>query len=117
MAAMTREESKRIIVRTKRRLMVRYGANAPERSGFTKNLSATGLFVHTNQVFAPGTTIQVEINFPDRVVSHWARVVWAKKVPPQLAHLLECGMGLCFVNPSAEWIEYFREWSLHGKTH
>ena len=82
--------------RAKRRLMVRYGTSAAEKTAFTKNVSETGLFVQTNQVFKPGSTIQVLIQFPDRSFSMWARVVWAKAVPPQLAHILECGMGICF---------------------
>ena len=43
--------------------------------------------------------------------SMWARVVWAKAVPPQLAHILECGMGLCFIDPSPEWFAHYREWA------
>jgi Tfp pilus assembly protein PilZ len=101
----------RIKNRTKRRLMVRYGASATQKSAFTMNLSETGLFVHTNQVFNPGTTIQVQIQFPERTFSMWARVVWAKAVPPQLAHVMECGMGVCFIDPSPDWFSFFREWS------
>lgn len=97
--------------RTKRRLMVRFGLQAADRTAFTKNLSATGLFLQTNHVFAPGTTVQVQIHFPDRVVSHWARVAWAKKVPPQLAHVLECGMGVCFLEPASDWADFYAAWA------
>lgn len=102
---------KRVKNRTKRRLMVRFGTSAAEKTAFTKNVSETGLFVQTNAVFKPGTTIQVQLQFPDKKFSMWARVVWAKTVPPQLAHILECGMGVCFIEPSAEWLSYFRDWS------
>lgn len=101
---------KRIVNRAKRRLMVRFGTSAAEKTAFTKNVSETGLFVQTNSVFKPGTTIQVNIQFPDQQFSMWARVIWAKAVPPQLAHVLECGMGLCFIDPSPEWLAFFREW-------
>jgi hypothetical protein len=90
--------------------MVKYGAEKADRTAFTKNISGTGLRLQTNHVFKPGTTIQIEIHMPDQVVNMWARVVWAKKVPPQLAHVLECGMGLSFVDPPSEWLEYFKEW-------
>jgi Tfp pilus assembly protein PilZ len=88
--------------------MVRYGIDKTDRTGFTRDLSETGLFIKTNTVFKPGTTIQVELTFPDRTFYLWARVVWAKKVPPQLAHVLECGMGISFANPDPEWSEYYR---------
>jgi Tfp pilus assembly protein PilZ len=90
--------------------MVKYGTDKADRTAFTKNLSETGLFIGTNNVFKPGTTIQVELKFPDRTFSMWARVVWAKKVPSQLAHVVECGMGVCFVDPSADWLEFYEQW-------
>jgi len=91
--------------------MVKYGTSSAEKTAFTRNVSETGLFVQTNIVFKPGTTIQVQIQFPDRTFSMWGRVVWAKTVPPQLAHILDCGMGVCFIDPSADWFSHFREWS------
>ena len=102
---------KRELGRAKKRVMVRYGLEKPDRTGFTKNVSETGLYIKTNNVLKPGLTIQIELHFPDRKFSMWARVVWAKKVPPQLAHVLECGMGICFIDPSPEWVEYFRSWA------
>jgi Tfp pilus assembly protein PilZ len=101
--------------RTKKRVMVRYGVDAANRTAFTKNLSETGVFLQTNSVFKPGSTIQVQIELDERSFNMWARVAWAKKVPPQLAHILDCGMGLCFIDPSPEWLEYFNEWrAKHG---
>ena len=90
--------------------MVKYGAEKADRTAFTKNVSTTGLHIQTNHVFKPGTTLQIEIHMPDKVFSMWARVAWAKKVPAQLAHVLECGMGLSFVNPSPEWLDHFKQW-------
>ena len=90
--------------------MVRFGTQVADRTGFTKDVSETGLFIRTNGVSRPGTTVQVELQFPDRSFRLWARVVWAKKVPAQLAHILDCGMGVCFIDPPADWLEYCREW-------
>lgn len=97
--------------RAKRRVMVRYGVGRTDKTGFTRNLSESGLYIQTNAVFKPGATLQVELEFPDRTFSLWGRVVWAKKVPPQLAHVLDCGMGVSFVSPSTEWLEFFESWS------
>ena len=102
--------NKRGTGRTRRRLMVKYGTDKADRTAFTKNLSETGLFIGTNNVFKPGTTIQVELKFPDRTFSMWARGVWAKKLPSQLAHVVECGMGVCFVDPSVDWLESYEQW-------
>jgi hypothetical protein len=96
--------------RAKSRLLVRFGTIATDRTGFTKNISDTGLFVHTNRIYPPGTSLQLVVQFPDRTFSFWARVAWAKAVPPQLSHLLECGMGVKFINPEPEWFAYYKNW-------
>jgi Tfp pilus assembly protein PilZ len=89
---------------------VRYGVSALERTAFTNNLSLSGAFLRTNMVYRPGTTIQLEMAFPEETVSLWATVIWSKKVPPQLAQTLHCGMGLRFVNPGDDWEEAFSRW-------
>ena len=48
--------------------------------------------------------------FPERTFALRGRVVWAKKVPAQLAHVIECGMGIRYVQPSAEFRDYFERW-------
>jgi len=101
--------------RAKKRVMCRFGVDETNRTAFTKNLSPTGVYLQTNNVFKPGTTIQVHLKLDERSFDMWARVVWAKKVPPQLAHVLECGMGVCFIDPSPEWLEFFPRWlAKHG---
>ena len=95
--------------------MVRYGVERPDRMGFTKNISSTGLHIQTNNPLRPGTTIQIEMKFPERTFTMWARVIWAKKVPPQLAHSLPCGMGLQFIDAPDEWLEFCRGLQRAGK--
>ena len=106
----TKPGQKRVQNRAKRRIMVRYGLATADKTAFTKNLSESGLFLMTNHVFKPGSTIQVQIQFPNETISLWARVVWAKVVPPQLSHVLECGMGLTFIDPPEDWKSFFEAW-------
>ena len=63
------------VIRTKRRLKVRFGEAAPELTGYTRNVSETGISVETNQAFSPGTGLQLEIETPERVFELWAMVV------------------------------------------
>jgi hypothetical protein len=62
-------------------------------------------------VFKPGSTIHVQIQFPKETFSMWARVIWAKTVPPSLAHVVECGMGIRFIDPPAEWSAFYHDWA------
>jgi Tfp pilus assembly protein PilZ len=96
--------------RAPKRLMVRFGTRGPEKTAFTKNISETGVYLATNAVYQPGSTIEVTIHFPERTWTFWAKVAWAKKVPANLAHVLECGMGVHFVEPGEEWVAFFTAW-------
>jgi uncharacterized protein (TIGR02266 family) len=111
-----RKDEKQAHPRTRGRIRVRFGVEQLDRTAFTMNVSQTGAFIRTNQVFVPGTTIRMEFHFPDTPLTVHARVVWAKKVPPQMAHLLHCGMGVRFVNPGPEWVEIFGGWEAGKKS-
>ena len=110
MAEPAGKERNRKASRARRRLMVRFGTQVPEKTGFTKDISETGLFIRTNSVIAPGKTIQVQVEFPEEKFTLWAKVIWAKKVPPQLAHIMDCGMGVHFIEPPAGWLKFCKEW-------
>ncbi len=99
------------------RIRVRYGVDKLDRSAFTNNVSRTGAFLRTNMVYPPGKTIKAQFNFDSRVVVVHAKVVWAKQVPPKLAHLLHCGMGLRFISPGSEWSEAFESWESRKSSH
>lgn len=102
--------------RARGRIRVRFGLDTLDRTAFTTNVSETGAFVGTNSVFPPGRTIKVEFNIDDESVEFYARVIWAKKVPPQLAHLLPCGMGVRFIDPPASWTPLYEAWSAGKST-
>jgi hypothetical protein len=93
--------------RQRRRVMVRYGTRATDKTAFTRNISERGLFLQTNSVLMPGSTIQVRIQFPDREFHMWAKVRWAKKAPGQLVGIVAAGMGVKFIEPSPEWLDYY----------
>ena len=96
--------------RIRGRIRVRFGVDALDRSAFTMNVSLSGAFIRTNQVFPPGTTIKVEFNFEDGPLTVYAKVVWAKKVPPQMGHLVLCGMGIRLLQVGPEWLQKFEVW-------
>jgi hypothetical protein len=100
----------RVSDRKRRRLTVRFGVNRPEKTGFTRNISSTGIFIQTNLPLPPGTILHMEIAFPERTFALRGRVIWAKKVPAQLAHVIECGMGIRYVQPPEEFRDYFERW-------
>ena len=103
--------NKRRVKRAPRRLMVRYGVDGPEKTAFTRNISDTGLFLQTNLVVQPGSTIQVKFELLNREFIMWARVMWARKVPAQLAQVMMAGMGIRFIDPPAAYTETYQAWA------
>jgi len=87
---------KRELPRHRKRLMLRFGIEAPARVAFTEDISTGGLFIKTVNTCQPGTHIIVDLTMPgDMVVQLEAEVRWAKKVPPQMVHLAKkSGMGV-----------------------
>ena len=93
--------------RRTKRIEVRFGPERPTDLGFTIDVSETGLFVKTNTVYPPDTRLVLELSLSDRrVLSLRGRVMWAKRVPPQLArHLRKTGMGVELIDPPSEYLD------------
>lgn len=91
-------ECKRDLVRHKKRLTVRFGMGETNRVAFTEDVSLTGMFIKTPNICPPNTKILIEFEVKNNKVSLEARVMWAKKVPQNLFHLVKkSGMGIRFL--------------------
>jgi Tfp pilus assembly protein PilZ len=89
---------KRDILRLKKRLTVRFGIDEANRAAFTEDISSTGMFIKTANVCNPNSKITVVFEINGEPVSIVARVMWAKKVPQNLFHLVKkSGMGVRFL--------------------
>ena len=102
--------SKREIERHKQRLTVRFGMEEINRVAFTEDISLTGMFIKTPNVCSPNSKIMIEFEVDHCKVELVARVMWAKKVPQNLFHLVKkSGMGvrfLRFTTGEAEFTNY-----------
>jgi hypothetical protein len=92
------DSDKRDIVRLKKRLTVRFGITESNRVAFTEDVSITGMFIKTPNICPPNTKIRIEFEIANNKVELEARVMWAKKVPQNLFHLVKkSGMGVRFL--------------------
>jgi Tfp pilus assembly protein PilZ len=91
-------------------LQVRYGTISCDYTGPVDNISISGMCIRTNEVFPAGTRIKLQIQFPERTIYLTGEVMWAIKVPEQDMHTMMCGMGIQFIEPGAEWVEFFADW-------
>lgn len=90
---------KRDIRRIKKRISLRFGIDEATRVAFTEDVSMTGMFIKTPNIAPPNSKIKIEFVLPDdTMIEIEARVMWAKKVPQNLFHLVKkSGMGVRFL--------------------
>jgi Tfp pilus assembly protein PilZ len=89
---------KRDIMRLKKRLSLRFGTDEATRVAFSEDISRTGMFIKTANIYPPNTRIKLELDLSGNTVKMEARVMWAKKVPQNLFHLVKkSGMGIRFL--------------------
>jgi hypothetical protein len=108
---------KRDLGRHRKRFSLRFGPDNPEKIAFTEDISTTGLFIKTGYVCRPGSVIKVELSLDDaRSVLLEARVMWAKKVPPQMIlRVPKAGMGvkiIRFVSGETDYSDLCEELAL-----
>jgi Tfp pilus assembly protein PilZ len=86
--------------RTPRRINVRFMKKGEDEYavGYTKNVSAGGLFIGTIRPLPPGTEIVVAIKEGEELRQRPAVVVHAARVSPLLASVQTSGMGVRFLD-------------------
>ena len=105
---------KRDIRRIRKRITIRFGVDEAVRVAFTEDISMAGMFIKTPNIAPPNSKIKVEFELPSGTkVDLEARVMWAKKVPQNLFHLVKkSGMGIRFLHFNAgktDFDDYFEE--------
>jgi hypothetical protein len=82
--------------RHRKRLKLKFGKELPTQVAFSEDLSLHGLCIKTAMVWPPSSSLEIEVSLPDGNVTRLTGVVmWAKKVPSNMIHLVKkCGMGV-----------------------
>lgn len=109
---------KRNLNRYKRRLSVRFGADAPSQLAFSEDVSDHGLFIKTGKIYPLGTILQIEITLPDEEYVFFEGMIrWSKKIPPQLiSKVQKAGLGVKitrFIAGQAAYSQFVAE--MHAK--
>lgn len=111
-------DDKRNLNRYKRRLSVRFGADAPSQLAFSEDVSDHGLFIKTGKIYPLGTILQIEITLPnEEYVFFEGMIRWSKKIPPQLiSKVQKAGLGVKitrFIAGQAAYSQFVAE--MHAK--
>lgn len=92
---------RRVHPRYPRRIEVRFWrqGEAQPHSGFTMNISRTGIFLGTGFLLAPGERVRVEIVDLEKGFVAEGRVVRVHRVAQALRHVDQAGVGIRFLLP------------------
>ncbi|MDX1642819.1 MAG: PilZ domain-containing protein [Thermoanaerobaculia bacterium] len=88
-----------------RRIQIRFWPeDEPDKSyaGYSRNISVTGMFVSTAHPVKPGKILQVEFQGVDAPFRVRGQVMHSAKVSPMLQSVRPSGMGVRFLDRSAE---------------
>ncbi|HVU49137.1 MAG TPA: TIGR02266 family protein [Polyangia bacterium] len=97
--------------RTDLEVKVDFAVNDMTYTGVTRNISAGGVFVATALLPKVGERINLKFSLPGngRELSVQTEVRWVRKQAPSPADDSPSGMGLQFVNPSADDVAALEE--------
>jgi Tfp pilus assembly protein PilZ len=89
---------RRETARKARRVQVKFWdvADRDAQTGYTINVSPTGLFVGTNRPLPPGRNVQLSISLGEQEITLDGVVVHAARVSPLLQRQRPSGMGVRF---------------------
>ena len=90
---------KRDIRRIKKRITINFSDDKVVKVGFTQDISMVGMFIHSPYVLPPNSKIKIKMMLEGSTVEVMAIVMWSKKIPPNLFHLVKkSGMGVRFLH-------------------
>jgi PilZ domain len=98
---------KRRVQRQRKRFQVRFDAKGIVGTGFTGNLSPSGLRIDSRVTSAPGSIVRGQILLSGNApMDFQAQVRWVHKASGPLVHMFQSAMGLKFIAPPSE--NYFQ---------
>jgi hypothetical protein len=101
------QKNRRAEERKFKRVFLRFGLEAPKHRATGVQISSRGLFIYTiHFIYPPGSKVMIEISTPKGCWIVPAIVRHAKKMPALLMNNERCGMGVNFISPPQELLEY-----------
>jgi len=82
--------------RLRKRLAVRFGPGDLAHSGYTEDVSDSGIHLRTTVIYPPNTVLVLQIEYPDKAVTTRGVVRWSKDLPPAFRRNMRGAMGVEF---------------------
>ena len=101
------QRNRRAEERKFKRILLRFGLGGPEHRAAGVQISTQGLFISTiHPLYSPDCKLMIEISTPNGAYTVPALVRHAKKIPGLMIGKERCGMGVKFILPPQELLDY-----------
>lgn len=98
---------KRSFDRKKRRYLVEFTLDGTACSGFTNDVSPSGIFVRSNRLPDPGVVLSVNLHLPEgKHVVLRGKVVRSFRVPARLSQLIPSGFAVRLSDTPEEYFQF-----------
>jgi hypothetical protein len=92
--------------RLKKRVLVKFGESVLERIGFTSNLSKSGLYINSTQIYPSGRKIQILLSDGNYNFSLKGEVKWSIKYPSHFHSYIPSGMGIIIKEAPGDYYDF-----------
>lgn len=98
---------RRSFARKKRRFLVEFSLQGASCTGFTYDVSPTGIFVRSIRLPQPGTILTANLHLPDgKRIAVRGKVVRSFRVPPQLSRLIPSGFSMRLSESPEDYFQF-----------
>ncbi len=104
---------RRLCQRFTKRLEVTFSSGTLKYRGISSDLSAGGLFIRTQNGFAPGNLVDIEIYLPENKVGRLKGIVRRTVKSPM--NLVKNGMGIELVERDPYYLDFLRNFDVGGR--
>jgi hypothetical protein len=88
--------------RARKRFAVRFGPGDLAHSGYTQDVSESGIYLLANMLYPPNTVLVLQVEYPEKTLTLRGIVRWSKDLPPAFRRNLRGGMGVEFTTAVAK---------------
>jgi len=99
---------RRSFARKKRRFLVEFNLQGSSCTGFTYDVSPSGIFVRSIRLPKPGTYLTANLHLTaGRRISVRGRVIRSFRVPAELARIVPSGFSMSLADTPEDYFQFF----------
>lgn len=98
---------RRSFARKKRRFLVEFSLQGASCTGFTYDVSPTGIFVRSIRLPPPGTILTASLHLPEgKRIAVRGKVIRSFRVPPALSRLIPSGFSIRLSESPEDYFQF-----------